>query len=179
MDTFNNREIAIGIWLLVIFVYFVLSPKMIEARQSFRHLLAAFFVKQIISVLGLMIVYIVFIVYTLSEINLWNTGQLKNTIFWSISVGFMSIFNMESIKKDKSFFKHSVIDNFKLLAILQFIVGVYTFPIWIEILLVPILVLIGAMLAIAESEKKHYQVKTLLEYCLTIFGSISIIYTLY
>lgn len=179
MDTFNNREIAIGIWLLVIFVYFALSPKMIEARQSFRHLLAAFFVKQIISVLGLMIVYIVFMVYILSEINLWNTGQLKNTIFWSISVGFMSIFNMESIKKDKSFFKHSVIDNFKLLAILQFIVGVYTFPIWIEILLVPILVLIGAMLAIAESEKKYYQVKTLLEYCLTIFGSISIIYTLY
>lgn len=60
MDTFNNREIAIGIWLLVIFVYFALSPKMIEARQSFKHLLAAFFVKQIISVLGLMIVYSIY-----------------------------------------------------------------------------------------------------------------------
>ncbi|OBA10653.1 hypothetical protein A9988_15870 [Acinetobacter calcoaceticus] len=179
MDIFNNREIAIGIWLLAILVYLAVSPKMVKARISFKHLLATFFVKQIMSVLGLMIVYIVFIVYVLSEMDLWNTNQLKNTVFWSISVGFMSIFNMESIKKDKSFFKHSVIDNFKLLAILQFVVGVYTFPIWFEILLVPVLVLIGALSAIAESEKKYHQVKILLEYCLTIFGIILIIYTLY
>jgi hypothetical protein len=65
----------------------------------------------------------------------------------------MSLFKIESIKTDKSFFKNSVIDNLKLLAILQFVVGVYTFPIWIEILLVPVLALISAMLAIAENEK--------------------------
>lgn len=55
----------------------------------------------------------------------------------------------------------------------------YTFPSWIELLLVPILVLIGAMSAIAESDKKYHQVKMLLEYCLSIFGIILIVYTLY
>lgn len=179
MDIFNNREIAIGLWLLAISIYVFLSPKMVEVKSSFRHLLSAFFVKQIMSVLGLMIVYIIFVIYFLSEMDLWNAEQIKNTVFWCVSVGFMSLFKIESIKKDKSFFKHSVVDNLKLLAILQFIVGVYTFPIWIEILLVPILALIGAMSAIVEGDKKYHQVKTILEYCLSIFGIILIIYTLY
>ena len=178
MDIFNNREIAIGFWLLAISVYVFLSPKMVEVRNSFRNLLAAFFVKKIMSVLGLMVMYMAFVVYFLSELDLWNNDQIKNTIFWCASFGFISLLNIESIKKDKSFFKHSVIDNLKLLAILQFVVGVYTFPIWIEILLVPVLTLIGAMSAIAESSK-HQHVKTLLEYCLSIFGIILIIYTLY
>ena len=179
MDIFNNREIAVGFWLLVISFYIFLSPKMADVRTSFKHLLSAFFVKQIISVLILMVLYIAFVVYFLYEIGLWNTGQIKNTAFWCVSFGFMSLFNVESIKKDKSFFKHSVIDNLKLLAILQFVIGVYTFSVWIEILLVPVLVLIGAMLAITENDERHHQVKTLLSYCISIFGIILIAYTLY
>lgn len=179
MDIFNNREIAVGFWLLVISFYIFLSPKMADVRTSFKHLLSAFFVKQIISVLILMVLYIAFIVYFLYEIGLWNTGQIKNIAFWCVSFGFMSLFNVELIKKDKSFFKHSVIDNLKLLAILQFVIGVYTFSVWIEILLVPVLVLIGAMLAITENDERHHKVKMLLNYCISIFGIILIVYTLY
>lgn len=179
MDIFNNREIAIAVWLLVILVYVLLSPKMVEVRSSFRHLLLTFFVRQIMSVLGFMVAYMMFVVYFLYEMDLWNTEQIKNTIFWCVSVGFMFLFKIESIKKDKSFFKHSVLDNLKLLAILQFVVGVYTFPVWIEILLVPVLVLISAMTAIAEMDKKHHQVKVILEYCLSVFGVILIVYSLY
>lgn len=126
-----------------------------------------------------MVAYMVPFIYWLSKLNLWNAEQLKNTVFWCASVGLMSLFKLEQIKKDKSFFKHSVIDNLKLLAILQFVVGVYTFPLWVELLLVPILALIGSMLAIAETDKKYHQVKVLLEYCLSCFGIALIVYTLY
>ena len=91
----------------------------------------------------------------------------------------MSLYKLEKFKKDKSFFKHSVIDNLKLLAILQFIVGIYTFPLWIEVLLAPVLALFGAMLAIAETDKKYYQEKILLESFLSLFGVVLIVYTLY
>lgn len=175
----NNREIAIGLWMLGISFYIYLSPKMTEARRSFSDVLSSFFVKQILTVFGLMITYMVAIVYFVSELNLWNVDQIKNTVFWCVSVGFMSLFKIDSIKKDKSFFKHSVIDNLKLLAIFQFIVGVYTFSVWAEVLLVPVLALIGGMLAIAECDRKYHQVKILLEYCLSFFGIILITYTLY
>lgn len=179
MDIFNNREIAIAFWLLAISIYIFSSSKMAEVRVSFSNLLSSFFVKQIMAVLGLMIIYMAIVVYALAEVDLWNVGQLKNTVFWSASVGFMSLFKLESIKIDKSFFKHSVIDNLKLLAILQFIVGVYTFSLWVEILIAPVLAFIGGMLAIAENNKKYHQVKVLLEYCLSLFGVILIVYTLY
>ncbi|KFK96452.1 MULTISPECIES: hypothetical protein [unclassified Serratia (in: enterobacteria)] len=179
MDILNNREIAIALWVLAISVYIFSSSKMVAARNAFQSVLAALFVRQIMSVLCLMVVYMAIVIYWLSELGLWNFGQLKNTLFWCVSVGFMSLFKLEKIKKDKLFFKRSVLDNLKLLAILQFVVGVYTFSLWVEVLLVPVLALLGAMLAIAETDRKHHQVKVFLEYCLASFGVVLIFYTLY
>jgi hypothetical protein len=153
VDILNNREIALVFWLIVISIFFLSSSKMTKIRNSFKRMLAGLFVRQIISVLFLMVTYMVIIIYWLSELDLWNIEQLKNTVFWCISVGFMSLFQLEKFKMDKSFFKKSVIDNFKLLAIIQFIIGVYTFSLWFEILIVPFLALIITMLAIAEAEK--------------------------
>ena len=179
MDILNNSEIAFVFWLIVISIFFLSSSKMTKIRNSFKRMLAGLFVRQIISVLFLMVTYMVIIIYWLSELDLWNIEQLKNTVFWCISVGFMSLFQLEKFKMDKSFFKKSVIDNFKLLAIIQFIIGVYTFSLWIEILIVPFLALIITMLAIAEAEKKYYQLKVFLEYSLSLFGVALIVYTLY
>src|SRR5690606_18543552 len=137
---------AIVLWFLAVSIYILSSSKMADARTAFKGVLSAFFVRQIISIICLMVAYMALVIYWLSELELWNPEQLKNTVFWCASVGFMSLFKLEQIKKDKSFFKHSVIDYLKLLAILQFVVGVYTFPLWVEVLLVPILVIIGAML---------------------------------
>ena len=179
MDILNNREIAIALWLLAISIYIFSSLKMAKVRTAFKGVLSAFFAKQIISVFCLMLAYMAIIIYWLSEMDLWNAEQLKNTFFWCASVGFMSLFKLEQIKKDKSFFKHSVIDNLKLLAVLQFIVGVYTFSLWVEVLLVPVWALIGAMLVIAKTDNKYHQVKVLLEYFLSLFGVVLIVYTLY
>lgn len=178
VDILNNREIAIALWLLAISIYIFSSSKMAEVRNAFKGVMAALFVRQIMSVLCLMVAYMVIVIYWLSDLGLWNFEQLKNTVFWCVSVGFISLFKLEKIKKDKHFFKHSVMDNLKLLAILQFVVGVYTFTLWVEVLLVPVLALLGAMLAIAETDRKHHQVKVFLEYCLSSFGAVLIVYTL-
>lgn len=177
MDILNNREIAIALWLLAISIYIFSSSKMAEVINAFKG--PSLFVRQIMTVLCLMVSYMAIVIYWLSELDLWNFEQLKNTVFWCVSVGFMSLFKLEKIKQDKHFFKHSVLDNLKLLAILQFVVGVYTFPLWVEVLLVPVLALLGAMLAIAETDRKHHQVKAFLEYCLFSLGVILIVYTLY
>nr|WP_269093535.1 MULTISPECIES: hypothetical protein [unclassified Photobacterium] len=164
---------------MAISIYIFSSSKMAEVRNAFKGVMAALFVRQIMSVLCLMIAYMAIVIYWLSDFGLWDFEQLKNTVFWCVSVGFISLFKLEKIKKDKHFFKHSVLDNLKLLAILQFVVGVYTFTLWVEVLLVPVLTLLGAMLAIAETDRKHNQVKVFLEYCLSSFGVVLIVYTLY
>lgn len=179
MDILNNREIAVALWILVVSVYVFSSSKMAAVRNAFKGVLAALFVRKIMLVLCLMVAYMAIIIYWLSALELWNFEQLKNTVFWCISVGFMSLFKLEEIKKDKLFFRHSVLVNLKLLAILQFVVGVYTFSLCVEVLLFPVLALLWAMLALAKTDEKYHQVKIILEYCLTSFGVVLIFYTLY
>ncbi|OAT77004.1 hypothetical protein A9B99_06740 [Mangrovibacter phragmitis] len=179
MDILNNREIAIALWILAASVYIFSSPKMVELKNATKDVLAALFVRKIMTIIFLMVAYMAIVIYWLSEWKLWNFDQIKNTLFWCVSVGFISLLNIEKIKKDHSFFRHSVLDNLKLLATLQFVVSVYTFSLWIEILLVPVLVLLGVMLSIAKTDRKYHQVQYLLEYCLALFGVILIIYTLY
>ncbi|HET8598653.1 MAG TPA: hypothetical protein VFM22_12925, partial [Castellaniella sp.] len=179
MDFLNDREVAISLWVVAIAIYIFSSSKMRDVRKSFRSLLSAFFARQIISVLILMTIYMGVVVYLMFEADLWNSGQIKNTIFWAVAVGFMSLFKLESIKKDKSFFKHSIIDNLKILAIIQFFVSFYSFPLWIELLLVPILALTGGMSAIAETDEKYIQAKKLLDGLMIFFGITVIAYTVY
>ena len=179
VEILNNRELAITFWLTIIFVYLLFTKKIVEVRKSVKKLLSALFVRQIVSVLFLMLIYMGLIVYALSEIGLWNIEQIKNTVFWCASVGFMSLLKLETIKKDKYFFKNSIINNLKLLAVIQFIVGVYTFPLFVEIPLIPVLVLIGAMANIMDSDQRNAQAKKMLDTLLSFFGSIVICYTIF
>ncbi|MDO6501216.1 hypothetical protein [Photobacterium sanguinicancri] len=179
MEIFNNRELVIALWVVAISFYVLKSPKMKDVRKSFKRVIEAFFVKTIMSVLSLMIIYMGTIVYMLSEMGLWNVEQVKNTLFWGASVGLMSLFKLETIKTDENFFKHSVVGNLKLLALIQFVVSVYSFPLLGEVVLVPLLAFIGAMLAIAGTDEKYVAVKRLLEYLLSTFGLLVIGYTIY
>jgi hypothetical protein len=179
MEILNNRELAITFWLIACLVYLLASKKMGAVRKAYRRLLSVFFGRHNLSVLTLMLLYMVLIVYALSNVNLWNVDQIKNTVFWCASVGYLSLFKLESIKKNKSFFFYSVINNLKLLAIIQFVVNVYTFPFLVEIAMVPFLVIIGAMTAITDKDKKYIQVKRLLDALLLAFGFIVICFTIY
>ena len=133
-------------------------------------MISAFFARQIISVMILMIIYMGIIVYALSEVEVWNSKQIKNTVFWCASVGFLSLFKLESIRKNKHFFKHFLISNLGLIAVFQFIVAVFTFSLWVEIILLPIVIMSIGMIFIAGSDVKHTQVKKFLEYLLSVYG---------
>ncbi|HHR5901052.1 TPA: hypothetical protein ACS7XC_001965 [Providencia alcalifaciens] len=179
MDILNSREIAITVWLLIIIIFISFSSKRKDISPAFKGVLSAFFSRRILSVIGFMIAYIAVVAYCLSKLNLWNIEQLKNTIFWCVFIGFMSLFKLEKIKIDRTLFKNLVIDQLKLLAVIQFIVGVYTFPFWIEVILVPFSTLVVAMLVVSKTDRKYSKVRTLLEFCLSLFGVVLVIYTVF
>jgi len=126
-----------------------------------------------------MIIYITIIVFGLFKIGLWESNQLKNTIIWAISVGALSLFKINPIKKDPHFFKNSVFDNFKLIAIVQFVVGIYTFNLLIELLLIPVLVMLCTMLVLAKTDDKYHLVEKILSRIMAIIGIIFIFYSTY
>jgi hypothetical protein len=179
VDIFSNREIAIVIWAVICSTYIFTSTKMIGARKSVKNIISSFFVWPIMKSVSLMLVYLGCMIYVLFDFGLWDFHQTKNTLIWFFSVAFMSLFSMESIKKDRRFFKHAVLDNLKLLAIIAFIIGVYPFSIIVELVLVPVFVIIGIMLAIAESDTKYLQVQKVLNNIIAMIGLTIVAYAMY
>ena len=91
----------------------------------------------------------------------------------------LSIYNLDKIKTDPHFFKHSVIGNLRLLAILQFVIGIYSLPLLVELFLVPFMIVVGMMIPIAEADIKYLQVKKLLNVIVISFGLFTLAYTAY
>lgn len=179
MDILNNREIAIALWLTLAATYIYSAKRMREVRSAFKRLAFVFQSRPLMIVFSLAAVYSVAMVYLLLDWELWNIEQLKNTVFWFFSVGLLSIYNLDKIKTDPHFFKNSVIGNLRLLAILQFVIGVYSMPLLAELFLVPFMVVVGMMIPIAESDTKYLQVKKLLNGIVVSFGIFTLAYTAY
>ena len=179
MDAFNNREVASALWIIVFACYVFFASKFEGARKSFKDLVSAFFARQIISILILMSAYMTLVIYVMYGAGLWNVGQIKNTLYWAGSVGLMSIFKLETIKKDNNYFSQLAFGSLKIFAIIQFIVGIYTFPLWVELLIVPVFVLIGGMSVIADKVGRYSQVKNLFNSMLIIFSLAVIINAFY
>jgi len=179
MDILNNREIAIALWLILAAAYICSAKRMREVRLAFKRLAFVFKSRPLMIVFSLASVYAAAMVYLLLDWGLWNIDQLKNTVFWFFSVGLLSVYNLGKIKTDPHFFKNSVIGNLRLLAILQFVVGIYSLPLPVELLLVPFMVVVGMMIPISESDIKYLQVKKLFNGIVISFGLFTLVYTVY
>lgn len=152
MEIFNNREIAIGFWIAVALVAVMASTK---TRNAGYGILKAFAHRLILISLGLMASYIGLVVYGLHAAGLWDVGQLKNTLIWSVTVATVGLFRISSIIDDPHYFRHAIRDNFKLVAIFEFIIAFYTFPLLAEIIIVPVAIFLVAVHAYAEEKQGH------------------------
>lgn len=179
MESLTTREWAFLVWMSGIAGYLLLSPKFVEVQESFRELVKSFLVRQIITIMILMTVYVLTCVYGLFHAGLWEWHQLKVTMIWYISTAALALFKLESIKKDYCYFKNLVLDNFKLIVIIGFVVDTYTFNLFIELILAPLLFLIATMLGIAQSKKEYKSLEKFLNGILAFIGFLFVIYSIY
>lgn len=170
VDVLSTREWAILIWVVLAICYISLSPTGKNLKEPLKSLFKALFARHLISVVALMSIYVGLLVYAFLQLGLWNSSQIKNTIFWYFSIAALSLFRLEEIKSDPHYIKNSILDNLKLLGIIEYLVGVYTFHIALELALVPIVFSVSAMSAIAGSEPKYQIVHKFLNVLLAFIG---------
>lgn len=156
MDILNSREWAILIWLLLAIGYFTALPKRRPIKGSLKSLIKAFLSRHILSVTTLMSIYVALIIYVLFIVGVWDLSQLKTTIIWYFTVATLSLFRLEHYKEAPHRLRDMVIDNLRLVGIIEYLVGIYTFHLAIELILVPVLFVLGSAVALAET-KLEYQ----------------------
>jgi hypothetical protein len=172
----NSREIAILIWAAIGLVACLFSKNI---RRALAGVVRAFFQRQIITVVSLLYIYLALEVGFLQIIGLWNWDQLKNALVLSVAVGFVSILQLNKIGDNPKFYRQWIVDNIQIVAIIEFVAVFYTFPLIVELILIPILTLIGGMIAVGERNENHKPVVNLLNSLLAIFGLFLIGHALY
>ncbi|WPQ61880.1 hypothetical protein SIO70_26310 [Chitinophaga sancti] len=93
---------------------------------------------------------------------------------WFLFVALPLMYNAAKINSFKKFVKQVVRPLVAFSVIFEYIVGLYTFDWWIEILIVPIAVFIGGMLAFSERKPEHRQVHKLINGLYIFLGLISL-----
>lgn len=167
IDLFNTREKAVIVWL-IIFLVWALSRENI--RNSFLVFLKTLFQQKILLVIIALLLYTGLIVLIFSKVGIWEVALIKNTTFWLVGTAFVLLMNADKATQDKGFFKKILIDNLKLILVIEFIVNLYTFSLGVELILVPILFVIVAMGAVAETEQEFMIVKKITDFILSAFG---------
>ena len=175
-DIFNNREIAAGVWLLILLAWVLWKP---EIRTAFLDVLEAFFAWKIVLPTMMMSLYVLLMVIVYEKIGFWDISALKDTIFWALGAAFVMLIHSNEAASDEHFFRNAVLDNIKLVLVLEFIVNVYSFDFWAELVIVPVVSLVAMMSVYAEAKTEYKQVKPFLDAILSILGIVILAFTIY
>lgn len=166
-ELFNNREIATGIWLMIA-IFFGSRNKGI--RESCTKVLRWFCHWKIIVRVLLMMLHVGLSVLLLYRLGLWNVSLLKDTIYWFLFAGFVLFMNLMTGKDDRTFFRKTILDCFKVMVLIQFLLNFYPLPLPVELVMVPVLVFLGAMAALAAIRPEFAPAKKVLDGVLAIIG---------
>lgn len=175
LKALSNREIAIAIWILIAIIGYVFHPKI---KKLFFDVIKTFFAWKLAISYVMMFAYIAVIIWMLNVIGIWKIAHLPLTILWCVCVAFFMLFDFSKVN-DPNFFKNSIKDNLKCLIFIEFLINLYVFDLWFEIILVPVFVFFGGMIAIAETDEKYEMVKKVLTFIMSLIGLVFIGYASY
>ena len=165
---FSTREIATGVWLLIILIYMIVNK---STRKSIVSILKIVLGKQLGSLLLLILAYNASLTYFFSKcLPIWKMIYLKDIILWLLTSGIFMAFNACDKKADEHYIWQCVRKNIGIAVAFEFIVHTFTFHIIIELLIIPVIFLVTAINVMTEKKEEYKQVYSLSNGLLAIIG---------
>lgn len=156
----SNREIAVLFYLSILLAAVLFWKKGLSLAFS---VVRAFLMPKLAQLWLLMSLYVAACVWLLALLNIWDWLNLKSTILWWLTVGFTSVFEAQQLK-DKPHALHKLVSKaFTLSAVVLFIAELVSFPLWIEFLMLPPLVVLTLLVAIGEHQNDKSGVSRVLK----------------
>lgn len=170
VDSMSSREIASAIWL-AIFIAFLLIYKPIWGRLV--ELLRAFFKPVFLAPLAIAAVYAATEVYLLYRLGWWSIANLKTTILWLVAFAFVTMFEVVTAKNRKAGLGKITREVLSVTGALVFVTELYSFPLWVELIALPIMTSLACLGEVAKYKPEQAPVAKLMG-CLT--GAIGLFY---
>ncbi|NVK12901.1 MAG: hypothetical protein HWE35_01860 [Rhodobacteraceae bacterium] len=131
-EAFNNREIAIGFWI-ILGLLFCLSRA--DLRSSFWSIAKTLVAPKLLLFFGIVALNVVALCWLLAELGLWSTPQLPPSVLWFVMGGCVFAGRALQSKEDDRYFRNLFRGSLRLGGIFEFIVVAYTFSFVTELVL--------------------------------------------
>ena len=166
MSILSTREWATLIWGCI-FMLYVLCHR--EIRKSLWNVIVIFFDKKLRILWEIILLYVLTITIVFCYLPIWENIYIKDIIICFFS-GLIYCMNAVSSEVDETYIKKILKDNLKFTMILEFFMSTFTFNIWIELAIIPVITIITVMNVIAERKEEYKNVHKLLDSVLAIAG---------
>ena len=167
MSILSTREWATLIWGCI-FMLYVLCHR--EIRKSLWDVIVIFFDKKLRILWEIILLYVLTITMVFCYLPIWENIYIKDIIIWFLFSGLIYCMNAVSSEADETYIKKILKDNLKFTMILEFFMSTFTFNIWIELAIIPVITIITVMNVIAERKEEYKSVHKLLDSILAIAG---------
>jgi hypothetical protein len=169
----NNREWAILIWGVAIFLILMARR---EIRSSVGQLLRIVLSPPLLIPLLLMVGYVVE-VWLGYKARLWRSDLTKDTIVWFVISALALFFGYGQASKQSHFFRRRLLAAISISVFLEFFANLFVFNLVAELALQPFLLLLGLLIAVAESEERFRALRTPLNALLAVIGLSMLAYS--
>ncbi|WP_288070326.1 hypothetical protein V7O61_06220 [Methanolobus sp. WCC1] len=172
----SNREIATIIWFTLFFAYLVSQKNL---RQHIHLIIKNALKTKLLLYFLSYLVFIVSIIIILYNFNFWEVTYLKDTIIWFIFSGLPLGAFVITNKIDNGFWKKLLIENLKLIVIVEFIINSFVFPLIIELFLLPFIVIVVVFNTYAQYYEKGKVFEKPTNIILSLVGLFLLSYSFY
>lgn len=163
----SNREIATLIYI-ALFLAWALSRA--DLRKALGSVVRNFFAPQLARIWAIMSLYVTGSVYLLARLNAWEWSNLKTTLLWWGTVGFTATFEANRIKDQSDAFSILMKEAISITAVIVFVAELVTFPLPVELTMLPVLTVVGLIAAYAEMKPEHAVIVKPLKTILSVAG---------
>lgn len=139
MDYFTNRDVAVIVWTAIPFGVLLFKKKI---RTSTLNLIRCAFSPKLLEYYFLFLIYFSLFIYCFYDLGWWNLSNLKDTIIWFVFSGLPIGFFVATNTLKNGFWKNLILKNLKLIVLVEFLIDTFTFPLIVELAIVPITTLV-------------------------------------
>jgi hypothetical protein len=169
----NTRETALAFWLAVFLVFVLLKP---GVRRGFASLGKLIFTSTLLfGVIASAAAYAGACAYALDRVGYLDQSMVALAAVW-FSFALAVTFTTRNV--DASYYRKVLLRNLGAAALIEFVVNVHTFPLPVELVLVPLSIIFVLMLTVAEGNPEFEQMRKLLAWVAVVPGLVAIVYSI-
>ena len=161
-DVFTTREVALAFWLTITLIVLLIVENI---RKNI-----IIFIKRLITI-KIIIFYLIPIIYSiffsfclyecLLNTDLWRTEYTKSVLFWTFFSGLPLCTYVVSGGLETGYFKKMVLDGFRFTVFVEYLTGLFTFNLFVEIIILPIFSIFFLLHDFTKTEEEYSELKTL------------------